>query len=515
MKQLPIGIQDFKVLREGNYIYVDKTEHIHRLATTGKYYFLSRPRRFGKSLLLTTIRDLYAGRKSLFEDLWIENRWDWAAASPVLHFSFDKINYAQEGLANALVYDLNRKAERFGITLTAPDYKSLFVELLEKVAAENGPIVLLIDEYDKPILDYLSEEDLNTAKANRHILREFYGIIKGSDADLRFVLLTGVSKFAKVSVFSHLNNLNDLTLHREYATLTGYTQTELEHYFTDYLAAAKTALEISEPDLLKTVKDWYNGYSWDGEHKVYNPFGILNFFSNKAFSNFWFSTGSPRFLIEQMKKQGVYQVEDIEVSNTAFERFDIENLTLVPLLFQSGYLTVKSSNRMTGEYLLGYPNLEVQESMYEHLIDELAHNPSRLNTGRTIQDMQHAFVKNDLDEVRDILEAILSDLPYEVFDRKSEGLYHGLVHLIFNYLGIYAQSEVHSSKGRADAIVETSTHVYIFEFKFDQSAEAALEQILAKAYADRYRGSKKNITGIGVNFKPDHRAALDWKEAHL
>ncbi len=494
---------------------MDKTEHIHRLATTGKYYFLSRPRRFGKSLLLTTIRDLYAGRKSLFEGLWIEGHWDWAAKSPVLHFSFDQINYAQEGLANALVYDLNRKAEHYGITLAAPDYKSLFVELIEKVAAKNGPIALLIDEYDKPILDYLSEEDLDTAKANRHILREFYGIIKSSDANLQFVLLTGVSKFAKVSVFSHLNNLNDLTLHREYATLTGYTQEELEHYFIDYIASAKTALEISEAALLEAMRDWYNGYSWDGEHKVYNPFGILNFFSNKAFYNFWFASGSPMFLIEQMKEQGVFQVENIEVNNTAFERFDIENLTLVPLLFQAGYLTVKSSNRMTGEYLLGYPNLEVQESMYEHLIDELAHNPSRLNTGRTIQDMQQAFMRNDLDEVRNILEAILSDLPYEVFDRKSEGLYHGLIHLIFNYLGVYAQSEVHSSKGRADAIVQTATHVYIFEFKFNQSAEAALEQIHSKEYAARYQSTTKNIIGIGVNFNPNQHSVIDWKVAEL
>jgi len=262
--------------------------------------------------------------------------------------------------------------------------------------------------------------------------------------------------------------------------------------------------------LLENMRVWYNGYSWDGKARLYNPFGILNFLSKQQFANFWFATGSPNFLIEQMRERQLFAVENMEVSNIVFEQFDLDYVAPVSLLFHAGYLTVKSVDVMTGEYVLDYPNKEVRESMYQFLIDELAPEQGHRHTGRTIRDMRQAFNTGDLEQVRQILDSMLAGLPYETFDKKSEGLYHGLVHIIFNYLGIYADSETHSSRGRADAIVQTPDTVYIFEFKFGESAEAAVAQIRERAYADRFRSSGKRMLGIGVSFDAAQRAIGGW-----
>ena len=318
-----------------------------------------------------------------------------------------------------------------------------------------------------------------------------------------------------MSIFSHLNNLDDITLNPNYATLTGYTLTELEQNFDDYLKAIEIKLKLSRESLLNHMETWYNGYSWDGINRVFNPFGTLNFLTNQQFRNYWFATGSPNFLIEQMKKQTYFDVENSIVDAAILDKYDIDNLELIPLLFQTGYLTVKKLDEMTGELVLNYPNKEVRESMYAFLIDDLAKNPHRTNTGRTIQDLNKAFLSKDLPQVKEILNGLLADLPPQVFIKQSEGLYHGLVHLIFSYLGVFVNSEVHSSRGRADGVVQTPTDIYIFEFKFNKTAEAALEQINTKKYADKYRTSGKLITGIGVNFNAVEREIDGWLEADL
>lgn len=515
MKKLPIGIQDLPKLRQRDCVYVDKTELVYRLATEGTAYFLSRPRRFGKSLLVSTLKTLFEGKRDLFEGLWIENRWDWEEVYPVLHFSFDGIDYEQAGLADALMKALSEQAARFGLSLNEDNYKAQFSALINAVYEKHGPVVLLVDEYDKPITDYLTDADLAQAEANRDILREFYSVIKPLDALLHLVFITGVSKFSKVSLFSHLNNLEDLTLDKRYAALMGYTQEELEHYFADHLAAAQKAMALSREDLLGQLREWYNGYSWDGQTKVYNPFGLLNFLVKQQFVNFWFSTGSPKFLIEQMRKQELFEVESIEVSSLIFERFDLDYIALIPLLFQAGYLTVKSVDIMTGDYVLDYPNKEVRESMYEFLVNDLSPNKGHRHTGRTVRDMQQAFAKGELDQVRAILDSILADLPYDSFDKESEGLYHGLIHIVFNYLGIYMKSQAHSARGRADAVVQTADTVYVFEFKVGQTSEAAVHQIQEKGYADPYRSSGKRILGIGVRFDPVQRAISGWAVVEL
>lgn len=515
MKNLPIGIQSFRELIEGGYVYVDKTELIHKLVKSGKYYFLSRPRRFGKSLLLNTFKSLFEGQKGLFSGLWIENQWDWSKSNPVLHFSYDAMSYEQLGLEDAILQELKSLAERHNIVLEAPDYKSQFRELIQQLHNKYGKVVLLIDEYDKPIIDYLEKHTIEQAKVNREVLRNFYSVIKSADEHLQLVFITGISKFAQVSIFSHLNNLHDITLNPQYATLTGYTQQELEHYFEDHLQAVQTVLGVDRQRLLDGIREWYNGYSWDGVQRVYNPFGVLRFFAAQRFTNFWFATGSPRFLVEQMRKLQVFNVENTPANNTTFERYDIENLDLTSILFQAGYLTVKEFDLWTGDMILDYPNKEVRQSMYQFLIDDLAKDAHRTDTGLTIRNLKQAFTQRNLPQVREILDGLLADLPSEVFDKKSEGLYHGLIHLVFSYLGMYAQSEVHSARGRADAVVQTANDVYISEFKFNKTAADALTQIKQKGYADRYRKNGKKLTGIGVNFSTETRGIDEWVEEDL
>jgi hypothetical protein len=515
MKNLPIGIQTLTEIRNRNCVYVDKTQLVHQLVTTGKYYFFARPRRFGKSLLISTLKELFLGNKAVFEGLWIEKKWDWTKKNPVLHFSFDAMSYTQLGLKDAILQELKLLSNHYEIELTTTDYKTQFKELISKASKKHGQVVVLIDEYDKPIIDFLEKETIEQAKTNRDILREFYSVLKNADEDLELVFITGISKFSKVSIFSHLNNLKDISLAEQYATLTGYTQEELEFYFDDYLQEIQTKLKLSREELLKHTKAWYNGYSWDGVNRVYNPFGTLNFLSDKVFRNYWFSTGSPNFLIAQMRKHTQFAVENTIANNITLDKYDIENLELIPLLFQTGYLTVKEIDVMTGDMVLDYPNKEVRESMYQFLIDDLAKSQIRTHTGRTMQDINKALISKDLGQVKEIINGLLADMPYHTFDKQTEGLYHGLVHLIFSYLGMFVQSEVHSSRGRADAVVQTLTDIFIFEFKFNKTAQEALDQIYNKKYADKHRASNKPITGIGLNFDSTERQIDGWIEAVL
>jgi Predicted AAA-ATPase/PD-(D/E)XK nuclease superfamily len=511
MKNLPIGFQNLSEIVETNSIYVDKTPLIHQMVTTGKYYFLSRPRRFGKSLTVSVLKELFEGNKILFKDLWIEKNWDWSKTNPVIRISFTEWDFQNLGLSAAITEALHSVAQEKGIILTKTTVKSLFRELIHAVYQQAGQVVLLIDEYDKPIVQYLEDNSLKQAIANRKILKNFYSVLKDAGKILRFVFITGISKFTRVSIFSDLNHLTDLTLHEKYAALTGYTQQELEHYFNDYLNLAAQKLNISRPELLKIMKEWYNGYSWDGVTTVYNPFGTLSFLANSFFKNYWFSTGTPTFLLEQMKKQGQFVLSTIKVDSIFFEKYDLEDLDIYLLLFQTGYLTVQKTNPLTDEFWLGFPNKEVHDSFFRFLVGELTRRSQRPNSGMTMDDLRYAFENRSLPRVKVIINAYLAELPESVFRHSAEGLYHGLVHIIFTYLGTMIQSEVHSSYGQADAVVQTDTDVFIFEFKFNESADAALAQIKEKAYADKYQASGKTITGIGVNFKLSKRVIDDWK----
>lgn len=515
MRNLPIGTQSFVKLREGNAIYVDKTKLIHQIASEGTYYFFSRPRRFGKSLLISTFKELYKGNKTVFEGLWIETHWDWSKSNPVIHFSFDELGFKESSLSDVIKDDIRLKAKNFGIELIGDNINILLKNLIEQLYHKLGKVVFLVDEYDKPIIDYLEVSNLTQGEKNRDTLRDFYSVLKNADEYLELVFITGISKFSKVSIFSHLNNLRDITLNAKFSTLVGYTQMEIELYFDDYLQEIEVSLNLTRDELIRLMKIWYNGFSWDGINKVYNPFGTLNFLDQKVFRNFWFSTGSPRFLVDKMRTEVLYNVENTVVDSITLDKFDLDNIELIPLLFQTGYLTVKEMDVMTGEMVLDYPNKEVRESMYQFLISDLARNPHRTNTGRTMRDLNKAFLEKDLETVKTIINSILADLPSETYLKQSEGLYHGLIHLIFSYLGMLITSEVHSSQGRADAVVETPSDIFIFEFKFNKTAQDGIDQIKTKKYALKYQNSGKKIVGIGVNFDNESKQIDDWMEEDL
>ncbi len=505
-QKLPIGVQSFREIRENDFLYIDKTESLFRLATDGKYYFLSRPRRFGKSLTLYTLKELFEGQKDLFQSLWAENQWDWTQQHPVIHISFNSIGYKEVGLVRAIEIRLRDIAKENNLILGKEGVGQLFRELIEKLSKQNK-VVILIDEYDKPIIDYL--KDIPQAKANQQILKSFYSIIKDADPYIRFLMITGVSKFSKVSIFSELNNLNDITFDWQYASLTGITQQELEDNFEPSLLAGQQRLKMERNALLEQIKHWYNGYSWDGETLVYNPFSLLNFMQKSTFQNYWFATGTPTFLINLLRERNFYNITQTEVGLAAFDSFDIENIETYSLLLQTGYLTIKSVQDH-GLYLLDYPNREVKDSMLQYLVARFSHG-SYARTTPIVRHLQRTFVADNLPEAIDIINGLFKSIPSQLFIKEKEAYYHSVVFLVFQYLGLFIDAEVNTSDGRIDAVVHTDTHVYVIEFKLDESAEAALQQIRDKQYADRFKLSKKTITALGINFSSSSKSVDEWK----
>ncbi len=333
MRKYPIGIQDFRKIREDNFFYVDKTRLIHSLIESGSYYFLSRPRRFGKSLLLSTIKEIFSGSKELFKGLWIEDNRDWEKKHPVIHFKFSQIPYQQIGLEGAIHNELDNIASDFKISLTKENIKEKFTELIRKLAIDER-VVILIDEYDKPIIDYL--DDIPKAEENRSVFKGFYSVLKDADEYIRLLIVTGVSRFSKVSIFSDLNNLEDISISETMNDLTGITQVELETNFEQELKALAAKEGITEIETLDEVKRWYNGYSWGGINTLYNPFSLLSLMKQLRFDNFWFHTGTPTFLVKTLKKRGEFLFDDIRVSSNSLGNFDINNPVSAPLLFQTG-----------------------------------------------------------------------------------------------------------------------------------------------------------------------------------
>jgi hypothetical protein len=505
LQKLPVGIQTFSNIIDENYLYVDKTALIYRLLRSGKYFFLSRPRRSGKSLTLSTIASIYRGERALFAGLWIEEQWEWNKVHPVIHLSFSGIGYRTQGLTGAIEAELRLIGSQFGITFEQIGIDRLFAELLRKLSVQ-GRVVLLIDEYDKPIIDYLEEPE--QAIAHRQILKTFYSVIKDADPQIEFLLITGVSKFSKVSIFSDLNNLDDITLDRAFAALTGYTQAELEHAFAPYMPEAAQQLGLTHQELLDQLRYWYNGYSWDGVTYVYNPFSILSFFRKADFRNFWFETGTPTFLLKLLHDQWLYKLNDLTVTERALTSYDIEELQAIPILFQTGYLTIKAKNRF-GQYLLDYPNAEVKESMLEYMISDLRHEQELLTTPMVIQ-LYDAFRTNDLEQVIKLIKSIFKNIPSQIFLSKAEAYYHSLIYLVFFYLGQYTQSEVNTNNGRLDCVVQSPTRIYILEFKLDESAAVALAQIKARGYADKYAADARPKVLIGINFSSQAKTVDEW-----
>ena len=508
MQKLPVGIQDFEGLRRGGYLYVDKTKDVYKLASGGKYYFLSRPRRFGKSLLVSTLKELFEGSKELFEGLWIENHWDWEKNNPVLHIPFSSLGYKSLGLERALHEFLDDFIREHELDVDEEALELKFRETLRRLSAKEGPVALLIDEYDKPIIDYLGKE-IARAQENQQVLKKFYSVIKDSDPWLRMVFITGVSKFSRVSIFSDLNNLNDITMSPRHSTLLGYTEEELEQFFAEHLRDFSEETGMSTEEALTQIKNWYNGYSWDGRKFVYNPFSILLLFYNGTFSNYWFKTATPTFLIDLIKEKQYYNFDGMEVGESFFEAFQIsKDIPTGALLFQTGYLTVKKYDSKTRLYTLGYPNREVKESMLEYLLGAFAKLEPGLGS-KPVQDARRALQAEDFELLKDTLNRILYNLPHQLYEDK-ERVYHLLIHIFFDYIGIDIHSEVNTARGRADVLVELDDKVYAIEFKIDQSAQEALSQIKERGYLDKYRSSGKKLIAMGINFSTEKREVEEF-----
>ena len=507
MQKLPIGLQNFQKLREEGYLYVDKTPLLYQLTTQNGYYFLSRPRRFGKSLLVSTLSELFQGNQASFEGLWIYNQWDWTQKNPVIHLSLNSIGYKDIGLEKALALRLEKIAASYGLTLQMQSNALRLQELIEQLAATFGKVVVLVDEYDKPIIDYL--DNLPQAEHHRDLLKSFYSVLKDADPHLRLVLLTGVSKFSRVSIFSELNNLLDLTLHPDYATMLGYTQSELEHYFDDRITEIAPKFGGRET-LLQRIKEWYNGYTWDGEHYVYNPFSILSFFSQRQFHNFWFETGTPTFLVKLLNRTQQYDLENIRASAAVFSSFELDRIDPKALLFQTGYITIKSVDE-DQTYTLSYPNKEVRDSLLQYLLAEYTQSyPS--DTPIHTQQMKDALQADDLEGFAEALNRLFASIPYQIFIADKEAYYHSVTYLALSLMGSYVQAELSQARGRPDAVVHTEKVIYVIEFKLDQSAEEALAQIKAKGYVQPYLQPGKTVKAVGIRFSSEHKQVDAWVE---
>jgi hypothetical protein len=509
MQRLPVGEQFFTNLRESQMIYVDKTRLIYDLMQVGRFVFLSRPRRFGKSLLTTTIREICRGNRSLFRGLWIEDKIDWQP-SPVLLINFNSVSYKTQPLSLGLIRYLDRLASEYGFTLAEGDHKEKFSELLQRLSAQ-GKVTLLIDEYDKPITDLL--ENSEKVKENVDTLKDFYSVLKSdAAADIGFALVTGVSKYGKVSIFSDLNNLTDITLDPRFATLLGYTQAELEHYFADYIDRLAQTHNLSRADMLAQIAYWYNGYSWDGVNRVYVPFSTLVFLDQQRFANHWFATGTPTFLIKLLRQNQVpaYDLERISADSTLMERADVDNLSVFALLFQTGYLTVKKvHDEITGVlYDLGYPNYEVAQSMQRHLlVDYLQTNPDL--SAALLRDFKEYLTTQNIEAFITRFKAVFADIPENLF-LSQEAYYHSLVYLTLRLLGFVIQAERITNIGRIDAVLELPDLIYILEFKMS-TGQIALDQIRKKNYAQPYLGRNKTVILLGIAFDKASRNIGEWK----
>lgn len=527
-RKLPIGVQSFEDLRKKDFIYIDKTDHIFHLIDSSKVYFLSRPRRFGKSLFLSTLKAYFLGQKDLFKGLALEKLEEAQADKreiwqkyPVLHLDFNAATYQSLRDLEIIINDHLCKWEQvYGIEQSEEDFSRRFAGIIRRAYEKTGKqAAVLVDEYDKPLLETMHENpELN--ETYRKILKGFYGVLKSSDQYLCFAFLTGVTKFSKVSIFSDLNNLRDISMLPDYAAICGITQEELERIFASEIAILGQAQGLSVTQTLAQLKQQYDGYHFSEDSvNVYNPFSILNVFAGKVFRNFWFVTGTPTFLVEYLKK-AYYYIPDLE-NNVQIDEYGMNDyradpILPIPILFQAGYLTIKGYNTHSKLYRLGFPNDEVRYGFLHNLLP--AYTSIRADkTGLSVWQFYEQIESGNVDGFMEKLKGIISGIPYDTVTEKDIALreqnYQTAVYLIFALMNQFVHTEVHCATGRADCVVEMQDKVYVFEFKLtsNSSAEDALKQIQEKSYADKYAGSGKKIVLIGVGFNEQARTLKEWK----
>ncbi len=510
-RKLPIGIQTFREIREENCYYVDKTALIQRLIDEGKHYFLSRPRRFGKSLFLDTLKELFEGNEPLFEGLCIHDHWDWSVRYPVLRFDFSSGNYqGPDDLRKEVAVQLDALENEAKVSPRDENASGRLRHLMKVLHERSGQrVVLLVDENDKPILDALAVPEV--ARANRDFLHSLYATTKDCDEHIHFTFLTGVSQFTKASIFSGLNNLINITLDARYSSICGYTDVDLDTVFAPELPG----LDRDE------IRRWYNGYSWLGEEKVYNPFDILLLFRNRNFKAYWFETGTPTFLVEMLLSRGVgtLDLDNILGSDELLSTFDVDHIATEALLFQTGYLTIIQTEPRGSRtyYRLSYPNQEVRQSLNESLLNHL--------TGSPAQQAEHSarlydlLLVNDFAGLETLFKAFFASIPYQWHTNNEianyEGYYASVFYSYFASVGFDIVVEDSGSDGRLDMAVRFNDNVYLFEFKVVELASegSAMAQLQAKGYADKYRDLGEPIHLIGVEFSRETRNLIGFETA--
>lgn len=511
-KKFPIGIQNFETLRRENYYYVDKTALIYQLVHTGHYYFLSRPRRFGKSLLMSALEAYFLGKQELFKNLAIDNLEHEWAVHPVLHLDLNAEKYdTPEALDNMLNDALCKWEALYGSRESERSFSLRFQGIIQRACEVTGKrVVILVDEYDKPILQAIGNDELQ--RNYRNTLKAFYGALKSKDGYIRFALLTGVTKFGKVSVFSDLNNLEDISMWKQYAEICGISEQELHDNFEEDLHDLARNQGMTYEEACAEVRLCYDGYHFcHNSPGIYNPFSLLHTFKHLEFGNYWFETGTPTYLVELLKMHhyDLHQMANEEATTEVLNCIDAIPADPIPVIYQSGYLTIKSYDKRFDIYRLGFPNREVEEGFIKFLLPHYA-NVSRQKTGFEIQNFVREVEAGDCDAFLRRLQSLFADTSYEQIKRDQEVHYQNVIFLISKLMGFYVKAEYHISNGRIDLLLQTDKFIYIMEFKLDGTAEEALQQIKSKQYALPFEADGRKVFKIGVNFSAKTRNLEKW-----
>ena len=513
MRKLPIGIQTFEEIRKENYLYVDKTAMVYQLANVGKPYFLSRPRRFGKSLLISTFEAYFQGRKDLFEGLAITNLETEWERYPVLHLDLNAKKYeTSDDLAAMLNQYLEKWEQKYGNEKRNRSSEERFAYIIEQAYIQTGKqVVVLIDEYDKPLLQAILDEPL--LEEYRRTLKAFYGVLKSADRYLRFVFLTGVTKFAQVSVFSDLNQLNDISMDYAYNSLCGITKEELSSNFVPEIKNLGEFLGLTFEEIVDRLEKQYDGYHFceDTTVGLFNPFSVLNALQKLKLGNYWFQTGTPTYLVDLLK-QSDYDlrllINGIETTNSAFSEYRAEANNPLPMIYQSGYLTIKGYDERFGIYYLGFPNREVEEGFMRFLLPYYT-TVTKVESPFEILKFTREVESGDYDSFFRRLQSFFADTPYEMI-RDLELHYQNVLFIVFKLVGFYVKVEYHTSEGRVDLVLQTDRFIYVMEFKLNGTAEEALRQINEKQYARPFETDGRKLFKVGVNFSKKSRNIEKW-----
>lgn len=507
-KIYPIGIQNFEKIRQGGYFYVDKTALMYKMVKTGSYYFLSRPRRFGKSLLISTLEAYFQGKKELFSGLAVEKlEKDWIA-HPILHLDLNIEKYDnQESLEKILNDNLAYWESLYGTRPTETSFSLRFAGIIQRACEQTGqPVVILVDEYDKPMLEAIGNEELQ--KQFRNTLKPFYGALKTKDGYIKFALLTGVTKFGKVS---ELNNLDDISMWNEYIEICGISEREIHENLEAELHEFAAARGVTYDRICADLKENYDGYHFTHNSiGIYNPFSLLNAFKRKEFNSYWFETGTPTYLVKLLKKHNydlermTHEETDVQVLNSV----DSESTNPIPVIYQSGYLTIKGFDERFGMYHLGFPNKEVEEGFMRFLVPFYT-KVSKMETPFEVQNFVREIRSGDYDSFFRRLQSFIADTTYEVI-REQELHYENVLFIVFKLVGFYTQVEYKTSHGRVDLVLKTDKFIYIMEFKLDGTAEEALQQINDKQYALPFAADGRKLLKIGINFSAKTRNIEKW-----